>query len=74
MENKNIDEDKSFINEKANILKKTAKEYFDSGEDEFRKERYNSSLILYFKSLIALVDLFILQKKRKYSFITYREV
>ncbi len=48
--------------EKAEILKKTAQEYFDSAEDDFNKERYNSAVVLYFKSLVALVDLFVLQK------------
>jgi hypothetical protein len=48
--------------EKGKILEKTAKEYFDSAKEEFNKARYNSSVVLYFKSLIALVDLFILQE------------
>ncbi|MFH1072331.1 MAG: hypothetical protein V1743_02790 [Nanoarchaeota archaeon] len=47
---------------KAAILKKTAKEYFDAGEDELKKERYNSALVLYFKSLVALIDLYIFEK------------
>jgi len=50
------------IKEKLEILKKTAKEYFDSACEEFSKKRYNSSVVLYFKSLVALIDLFILQK------------
>jgi len=50
------------IKEKSEILKKTAKEYFDSAQEEFSKIRYNSSVVLYFKSLVALIDLFILQK------------
>ena len=48
--------------EKAEILIKTAKEYFNSAKDEFSKKRYNSAVVLYFKSLVALVDLFVLQK------------
>ncbi|MDP3027064.1 MAG: hypothetical protein Q8N63_05110 [Nanoarchaeota archaeon] len=48
--------------EKSEILIKTAKEYFSSAKDEFKKERYNSAVVLYFKSLVALVDLFVLQK------------
>jgi len=48
--------------EKKEILVKTAKEYFNAAEDEFNKTRYNSAVVLYFKSLVALVDLFILQK------------
>jgi uncharacterized protein (UPF0332 family) len=48
--------------EKQEILEKTAKEYFDSGQEEFKKKRYNSSVVLFFKSLVSLIDLFILQK------------
>ena len=47
--------------EKLQILEKTAKEYFDSGKEEFNKKRYNSSVVLFFKSLVSLVDLYILQ-------------
>lgn len=46
---------------KAKILKETALEYFSSAEDEFDKKRYNSAVVLYFKSLVALTDLYILQ-------------
>lgn len=49
-------------NIKEEILKKSAKEYFNSAEDDFKKQRYNSAVVLYFKSLVALVDLYILQK------------
>jgi len=44
---------------------KTAREYFNSGEDEFKKQRYNSAVVLFFKSLVALIDLYILQKTNK---------
>ena len=47
--------------DKKNILEQTAKEYFNSGEDELKKERYNSALVLFFKTLIALTDLYIFQ-------------
>lgn len=47
---------------KEKILERTAKEYFDAGEDEFKKERYNSAVVLFFKSLVALTDLHIMQK------------
>ena len=50
---------------KKSILSKTAKEYFDSAEDEFKKERYNSSIVLYFKALIALIDLYVFQNTGK---------
>lgn len=49
-------------NEKEEILEKTAKEYFCSAEDEYKKERYNSAVVLYFKALVALIDLYIFQK------------
>lgn len=48
--------------EKENVLKKTAKEYFCSAEDEYKKERYNSAVVLYFKALVALIDIYIFQK------------
>ncbi len=50
---------------KTDILKSTAKEYFSAGRDEFKKARYNSAVVLFFKALISLVDLFILQNTGK---------
>jgi hypothetical protein len=47
---------------KEEILIKAAREYFDSAEEELKKERYNSAVVLYFKALVGFVDLFILQK------------
>lgn len=47
---------------KGEILEKTAREYFASGKEEFFKERYNSAVVLFFKTLVALIDLYILQK------------
>ena len=49
--------------EKAEILEKTAKEYFYSAADESNKKRHNSAVVLFFKSLVALIDLYILQNK-----------
>lgn len=49
-------------NEKEFVLEKTAKEYYASGREEFEKKRYNSAVVLYFKALIALTDLFILEQ------------
>jgi uncharacterized protein (UPF0332 family) len=46
---------------KGEILERTAKEYFSSAREEFAKERYNSSVVLFFKALVALIDLYILQ-------------
>ena len=48
-------------NPKELILIQTAKEYFDSAEDEIAKGRNNSAVVLYFKALVALSDLYILQ-------------
>lgn len=47
--------------EKKSILEKTAKEYFESGNEEFQKQRYNSATVLFFKALVSLIDLYILQ-------------
>ncbi len=51
--------------EKEEILMNNAKEYYQSGIDDLKKERNNSALILFFKSLVALCDLFLLQKTGK---------
>ena len=48
--------------EKEEILINNSKEYFCSGEEELKKFRYNSSVVLFFKSLIALADLYLLKK------------
>ena len=45
---------------KKEILEKTAREYFNSAEDALKKERYNSAVVLFFKSLVAFIDLYIL--------------
>jgi len=49
-------------NQKKQILEKTAREYFYSAKDELKKGRYNSAVVLYFKSLVALIDLYVLEK------------
>jgi hypothetical protein len=49
--------------EKSEILEKTAQEYFYSAVDEMNKNRHNSAVVLFFKSLVALIDLYILQNK-----------
>lgn len=48
--------------EKRKILEKTAKEYFYSAEDESKKRRFNSAVVLYFKSLVALIDIHVFDK------------
>lgn len=47
---------------KEQILEKTTREYFQSAEDELKKRRYNSAVVLFFKSLVSLSDLYIFQK------------
>ena len=47
---------------KEEILIKTGKEYFYSGEDEFNKGRYNSAVVLYFKALVSFSDLYVFQE------------
>ena len=49
-------------NIKRQILEKTAKEYFQSGEDGLKKGRHNSAVVLFFKSLVAFIDLYIFEK------------
>jgi len=53
-----------FFNEKFEILKKTAKEYYQSGVEELSKNRNNSAVILFFKCILSLTDLFILKHKK----------
>ena len=60
-ENANKEEAEIFLTKKQ-ILEKTAKEYFESGEDDLEKKRYNSALVLFFKCLIALVDIYVYEK------------
>ena len=64
---KEIDEEKEGKKEgtKEDVLEKTAKEYFEAAEDEFNKCRLNSAVVLFFKSLVALIDLYILQNTGK---------
>ena len=59
---KKEDQDNQMKSEKAEILEKTAKEYFYSGEDELNLSRFNSAVVLFFKSLVSSVDLYILQQ------------
>ena len=48
--------------EKEDILENNAREYFNSGEEDLKKKRYNSAVVLFFKCLTSLADLYILQK------------
>lgn len=47
---------------KKEILIESAKEYFDMGNIAYERKSANSAVILYFKALVALVDLYILQQ------------
>ena len=53
------------MEEKKEILRKAAKEYFCSAEDELAKERYNAAVVLYFKALVAVADYHLLIKLGK---------
>lgn len=50
---------------KHEILVQTAREYFYAGRDEYLKERFNAAVVLFFKSVVALTDLYILQHTGK---------
>lgn len=50
---------------KQETLIETAKEYYEMAELAFQKQKANSAVILYFKSLVALADLYILQQTSK---------
>ena len=52
---------------KEEILEKTAREYFESAEDNLKKDRYNSAVVLFFKSLVTFTDLFLLKEIKKTS-------
>ena len=46
---------------KKEILEKNAREYYLDGNDALKKARYNSAVVLFFKSFVSLIDLFLLQ-------------
>lgn len=45
------------------VLKKTIKEYYESAEEAQQKNRPNTAVILYYKCLVALVDLYLLEQE-----------
>jgi hypothetical protein len=45
-------------------LKSNVKEFLESGDEDFLKERYNSSISAYFKAIATLCDLKIYNLKR----------
>ena len=46
------------------ILIEAAKEHYESGTFSIKKNKYNSAVVLFFKSLIALCDIYILRKTK----------
>ena len=44
---KETEQENKFKNPKQKILEDTAKQYFQSAEDEFKKQGYNSALVLF---------------------------
>lgn len=48
--------------EERKILEQTAREYFAAGEEALQKNRFNSAVVLFFKSLISLTDIYLLNE------------
>ncbi len=51
------------MDEREKILLENYSEYFDLAERAFKDAKYNSAVTLYFKAIVAAVDLFILRKE-----------
>ncbi len=51
------------MKEKGQILQENLNEYFEFAEIAYQKKKYNSAVTLFFKSISAGVDLFILKKE-----------
>ena len=51
------------MDEKEKILIENFEEYYSSGLDAFKKEKYNTATTLFFKAIAALCDLYILRKE-----------
>lgn len=51
------------MNEGEKILNDNFEEYFQLGLRAFNEKKYNSSITLFFKAIVALSDLFILKKE-----------
>jgi len=50
------------MNMKEEVLLQTAKEYYATAQEAYEKKRANSAVILYFKTLVALSDIYVLRK------------
>lgn len=51
------------MDEKEKILIDNFEEYYSSGMDAFKKERFNTATTVFFKAIAALCDLFVLRKE-----------
>src|SRR3989344_8744198 len=51
--------------EKKKILVSNSREYFIEGIEALNKKRYNSASVLFFKTLVSLIDLYLLHKTDK---------
>lgn len=51
------------MNEKEQILIENFEEYYNLGVAALKKEKFNAATTLFFKSIAALCDLFILRKE-----------
>ncbi|MEK6855332.1 MAG: hypothetical protein AABX73_03875 [Nanoarchaeota archaeon] len=47
---------------KDEILRRNAVEYFQSAEEALKKDRCNTAVVLFFKSLVSFIDLLLFQK------------
>ncbi len=50
------------MNEKEKILTENFAEYFDGGKTASKEKKYNTAVTLFFKSISAATDLFLLKK------------
>lgn len=50
---------------KSNVLIENSREYFLEGKEALARGRYNSASVLFFKALVSLIDLYLLQKTGK---------
>jgi len=48
---------------KVKILKENFDEYFGLGNEVFKRKKYNSATILFFKAIVSGIDIFIFKKE-----------
>ena len=51
------------MSEKEKILKENFTEYYSLALESFEKKKYNCATTLFFKSMVTLIDLYILKKE-----------